>query len=228
MKRILVIEDEIKVAQALKQGLVEEGYAASVAFTGEEGFFLVTTEIFDVVILDLMLPGRNGLEILEALRRQDKRTLVLILSACDTLEDRVIGLDSGADDYMVKPFAVSELLARIRVLLRRERANETLFLQYSDIMVNLATREVVRGGKSINLTSKEFEVLSCLIRNYERFVTREMLAREVWKETMRATPIDNVIDVHVARLRKKIDREGLEKLIYTIRGVGFILKREEI
>ncbi len=225
MKRILVIEDEVKVAQALKQGLEEEGYTARVATTGEEGFFLVTTEAFDVVILDLMLPGRSGLEVLEALRRRDERTLVLILTACDAVEERIYGLDSGADDYMVKPFAVSELLARIRVLLRRERGDQAFRLQVADLEVDLVAREVVRDGQPIDLTSKEFDLLAYLMRHQGRFVTREMIARDVWKETTRATPLDNVIDVHVARLRKKIDKDAVEKLIHTIRGVGFIMKR---
>ena len=227
MKRILVIEDEIKVAQALKQGLEEEGYSASVATTGEEGYFLVTTDGFDVVILDLMLPGRSGLEILEALRRRDDRTLVLILTACDALHDRILGLDSGADDYMVKPFAVTELLARIRVLLRRERVDQVFRLQVADLEVDLVAREVERAGIRIDLTSKEFDLLAYLMRNQGRFVTRDMIAREVWHETTRATPLDNVIDVHVARLRKKIDMEAYEKLIHTVRGVGFTMKREK-
>ena len=227
MKRILIIEDEIKVAQALKQGLEEEGYCASLATTGEEGFFLVTTEVFDVVILDLMLPGRSGLEVLEALRRRDDRTLVLILTACDALHDRILGLDSGADDYMVKPFAAAELLARIRVLLRRERVAQVFRMQVADLKVDLMAREVERAGQTIDLTSKEFDLLTYLMRNQGRFVTRDMIAREVWQETARATPLDNVIDVHVARLRKKIDKEMAEKLIHTVRGVGFMMKREK-
>jgi len=227
MKRILVIEDEIKVAQALKQGLEEEGYSASVATTGEEGFFLLTTDVFDVIILDLMLPGRSGLEVLEALRRRDDRTLVLILTACDALHERILGLDSGADDYMVKPFAVTELLARIRVLLRRERVDQVFRLQVADLEVDLVAREVERSGHSIDLTSKEFDLLAYLMRNQGRFVTRDMIAREVWQETTRATPLDNVIDVHLARLRKKIDKETSEKLIHTVRGIGFIMKREK-
>ena len=227
MKRILVIEDEIKVAQALKQGLEEEGYSASVATTGEEGFFLLTTDVFDVIILDLMLPGRSGLEVLEALRRRDDRTLVLILTACDALNERILGLDSGADDYMVKPFAVTELLARIRVLLRRERVDQVFRLQVADLEMDLVAREVERSGHSIDLTSKEFDLLAYLMRNQGRFVTRDMIAREVWQETTRATPLDNVIDVHLARLRKKIDKETGEKLIHTVRGIGFIMKREK-
>jgi DNA-binding response OmpR family regulator len=197
------------------------------ATTGEEGFFLVTTEGFDVVILDLMLPGRSGLEILEALRRRDERTLVLILTARDALEDRLTGLDGGADDYMVKPFAVSELLARIRVLLRRDRSEPAFRLQLADLEVDLVAREVFRSGENIALTAREFDLLAYLMRHQGRFVTREMIARDVWKETGRATPLDNVIDVHLARLRKKIDKDAREKLVHTIRGVGFIIRQEE-
>lgn len=227
MKRILVIEDEIKIVQALKQVLGEEGYAVTTAVTGEEGFFLASTEAFDVVVLDLMLPGRSGLEILDALRRRDERTLVLILTALDTVDDRIQGLDRGGDDYMVKPFAIGELLARIRVLLRRGRADQTFHLQFADLELDLVAREVHLGGAPIELTSREFDLLSYLMRNQGRFVTRDMIARDVWKETVRATPLDNVIDVHVARLRKKVDQNTNEKLIHTIRGVGFIMKREE-
>lgn len=227
MNRILIIEDESKVAQALTEALSEEGYAVTAAESGEEGFFLASTEIFEVVVLDLMLPGRSGLEILEALRQRDEQTLVLILTARDAVEDRILGLDSGADDYMVKPFAISELLARIRVLLRRGRAERTFRLQLADLEVDLVAREVRRGGQPIELTSKEFDLLAYLMRHQGRFVSREMIARDVWLETTRATPLDNVIDVHVMRLRKKIDREADEKLIHTIRGVGFVMRREE-
>ena len=188
MKRILVVEDETKVVQALKQALEEEGYAVSAAMSGEDGFFLATTEAFDVVILDLMLPGRSGLEILEALRRNDEHTLVLILTARDTVEDRVLGLDVGADDYMVKPFAISELLARIRVLLRRGRTEQLFHLQLADLALDLVAREARRGEQLIDLTAREFDLLAYLLRHQGRFVSREMIARDVWKETTRATP----------------------------------------
>jgi len=227
MYKILIIEDEIKIAHSLQQVLEGEGYAVSIAVTGEEGFFLINTEVFDVVILDIMLPGRSGLEILEALRRRDNQTLVLILTARDALEDRISGLDSGADDYMVKPFATSELLARIRVLLRRGRSEQVFQLQFADLSLDLVAREARRGGNSLDLTAKEFDLLAYLLRHQGRFITRSMIARDIWQETTRATPMDNVIDVHMARLRRKIDKDCSEKLIHTIRGVGFIMKREE-
>ncbi len=226
MKKILVIEDDVKIAQSLRQGLETEGYDVMTAFSGEDGFFLISTENFDVVVLDLMLPGRSGLEILEALRRRDSQTLVLILSARDELEDRIIGLDSGADDYMVKPFAISELLARVRVLLRRGRADQVFHLQFADLELDLVTREAWKAGEPVDLTSREFDLLAFLMRHQGRFVTRDMIARDVWKEAARATPLDNVIDVHMARLRKKIDQDG-EKLIHTIRGVGFTIRADK-
>ncbi|HME98122.1 MAG TPA: response regulator transcription factor [Methylomirabilota bacterium] len=222
--RILVIEDEVKVARALKEGLESERYQVVVARNGEDGFFLANTETFDLVLLDLMLPGRAGLEILEACRRRDLQTPVLILTAKDAVEDRVVGLDSGADDYMVKPFAFAELLARIRALLRRGRTDQVLRLKARDLEMDLVTHAVMRGGQVLDLTAREFELLEYLLRHQNQLVSREMLARDVWKETSRATPIDNVVDVHVARLRKKVDREFRTKLIHTVRGVGFTLR----
>lgn len=174
-----------------------------------------------------MLPGRSGLEILEVLRRRDKQTLVLILTARDTVEDRILGLDCGADDYMIKPFAVSELLARIRVLLRRGRSEQVFRLQFAGLDLDLVTREVHRDGQTLDLTAKEFDLLTYFVRHQGRFVTRGMIARDLWQETTRATPLDNVIDVHMARLRRKVDKDFPEKLLHTIRGVGFILKKKE-
>jgi DNA-binding response OmpR family regulator len=227
MHQILIVEDEIKIAHSLQQVLGAEGYAVSTAVTGEEGFFLINTEIFDIVILDIMLPGHSGLEILEALRRRDNQTLVLILTARDALEDRILGLDSGADDYMIKPFATSELLARIRVLLRRGRSEQIFQLQFAGLSLDLVTREAQRDGRPLELTTKEFDLLAYLLRHQGRFITRSMIARDLWQETIRATPMDNVIDVHMARLRRKVDKDFPEKIIHTIRGIGFIVKKEE-
>jgi DNA-binding response OmpR family regulator len=221
--RILVVEDEVKVARALKEGLESERYQVVVAATGEEGFFLANTETFDLVVLDLMLPGRAGLEILDVCRRRGLQTPVLILTAKDAVEDRVLGLDGGADDYMVKPFAFAELLARIRALLRRGRTDQVLRLKVLDLEMDLVTHTVTRGRHALDLTAREFELLEYLLRHQNQLVSREMLARDVWKETSRATPIDNVIDVHIARLRRKLDREFPIKLIHTVRGVGFTL-----
>jgi DNA-binding response OmpR family regulator len=224
--KILVIEDERKVALALQKGLESEHYDVQVALTGEEGFYLLCSREFDLVVLDLMLPGRDGMEILRTLRKSNARTPVLILTARDTLEDKILGLDLGADDYLVKPFAFPELTARIRALLRRGRGDEALKLKLADLEMDLIKRAVVRGKQAIPLTAMEFEILEYLLRNQGHVVTREMLAREVWKETERATPLDNVIDVHIGRLRKKIDEPFKGKLLHTVRGVGFILSEK--
>ncbi len=220
---ILVIEDEKKVAQAIKKGLEAEHYQVKLALSGEEGFFLLHSGPFDLVILDLMLPGRDGTEILRTLRRTDQATPVLILTARDALEDKILGLDLGADDYLVKPFAFPELTARIRALSRRGRGDPLTKLGVADLEMDLVKRTVARARQTIVLTAKEFDLLEFLLRNCEHVVTRDMLAREVWKETLRATPLDNVIDVHIGRLRRKVDDPFAVKLIHTLRGVGFIV-----
>jgi DNA-binding response OmpR family regulator len=221
---ILVVEDEVKVARALKEGLESENHRVKLAHSGEEGFYLLNTEAFDLVILDLMLPGRDGIEILTTLRKKDVHTPVLILTARDAVEDRVLGLDSGADDYLIKPFAFPELLARIRALLRRGRSDQVLRLRLADLEMDLVTHQASRSGQKLELTVREFELLEYLLRHQGHVVSREMLARDVWHETARATPLDNVIDVHIARLRRKVDDPFEKKLIHTLRGVGFILR----
>ena len=225
--RVLVVEDERKLAQVLVSALEAEHYDVVAAPTGDDGFFRASAEAFDLVILDLMLPGRNGLEILQTLRQRRLQTPVLILTARDGVEDRVLGLDLGADDYLVKPFALPELLARIRALLRRGRPSEVLRLKAADLEVDLVTRRAVRGERLLDLTVREFELLEYLLRHQGHLVSREMLAREVWKEPRRATPLDNVIDVQIARLRKKVDADTGQRLIHTVRGVGFVLKEGE-
>jgi two-component system, OmpR family, copper resistance phosphate regulon response regulator CusR len=225
--QILVVEDEPKVAGALKEGLEAEGYEITVAGTGEDGFFRASAHSFDLIILDVMLPGRSGIEVLSTLRRQGDRTPVLLLTAKDAIEDRVLGLDSGADDYLVKPFAFEELAARIRALLRRNRSESSGVLTIGTLEIDPDRRTVNRGGQRIELTAREYELLEYLARNHDRVVSREMLARDVWKETSRATPLDNVIDVHVARLRRKIDDAFPMKLLHTVRGVGFTISEEQ-
>ncbi len=221
--RILVVEDDPKVADALREGLSTERYDVVIARTGEEGFYYANAESFDMVLLDIMLPGKNGIEILKTLRKKNFKTPVLILTAKDALEDRIVGLDAGADDYLVKPFAFPELLARIRAVSRRGRTDTATKLSSADLDLDLLTRKVKRAGKTIELTVREFELLEYLLRNQGQLVSREMLATDVWKETSRATPLDNVIDVHIARLRKKVDQDFERKLIQTVRGVGFML-----
>lgn len=223
--RLLLIEDDDKTAHALREGLTREGFVVRTARTGEEGFFLLNTESFDLVVLDWMLPGRDGVEILKAVRARGTRTPVLLLTARDTIEDRVQGLESGADDYLVKPFAFPELLARLRSLLRRATV-EPLRRMVADLVVDFETRRAWRGARELTLTPREFDLLAYLARQPGQTVTREMLARDVWRETNRATPLDNVIDVHVAHLRRKVDDGQAMKLIHTIRGVGFVLRAE--
>jgi DNA-binding response OmpR family regulator len=225
--RILVVEDEQKVANALREGLEDERYEVVVERTGEGAFFRVNTESFDVILLDLNLPGRDGLEILQALRQRGMKTPVLVLTARDSLTDRVDGLDAGADDYLIKPFAFAELLARLRALVRRGRVAEAPRLAVADLEMDLVTRKVTRSGQPVELTVREFELLEFLMRYHGQVVSRETLARDVWKETARTTPLDNVIDVHIARLRRKVDVESVTKLIHTVRGVGFMLREGE-
>ena len=225
--RVLVVEDEQKVANALKEGLEGEQYDVVVERTGEDAFFRVNTETFDIILLDLGLPGRDGLAILSTLRQRGLKTPVLVLTARDSLPDRVQGLDSGADDYLVKPFAFAELLARLRALLRRGRVSEAPQLNVGDLHVDLITRKVSRAAHPVELTVREFELIEYLMRHQGQVVSRETLARDVWKETARTTPLDNVIDVHIARLRRKIDLEHAVKLIHTVRGVGFMLREGE-
>lgn len=225
--KILVVEDEPKIASVIKAGLEPQGFEVTLADTGEEGFFLAQSQVHDLVVLDLMLPGRDGLEILSAMRCCGIQTPVLILTARDTVEERVQGLECGADDYLVKPFAFPELTARIRALLRRGRVDQVVRLRLADLEMDLLTRRVTRGGQPVDLTAKEYELLEYLLRNKGRIVSREMLAHDVWGEQARASSLDNVIDVYINRLRKRVDQAASVKLIHTIRGVGFILREEE-
>jgi two-component system copper resistance phosphate regulon response regulator CusR len=223
---ILVVEDELKMAKALSEGLEADGYSVQAAHTGEEGFYLVQAQPFDLVILDVMLPGHDGFEILTTLRRRGVKTPVLLLTSRDAVEDRVRGLDAGADDYLVKPFAFPELLARTRALLRRNRTDVVQKFELADLTMDVVQRCVVRDGKAIDLTAREFELLGYFFANTGRVVSREMLARDIWKETARQTPLDNVIDAQMVRLRRKLDGQFERKLLHTVRGVGFILREE--
>ncbi len=227
MVRVLVVEDERKLAEVLASALEAERYDVVVAATGEEGFYRASAELFDLVLLDLMLPKRSGLEILQTLRQRRIETPVLVLTARDGVDDRVQGLDLGADDYLVKPFALPELLARVRALLRRGRPSDVFRLKAADLELDVVARRVIRGDRFVELTGREFELLEYLLRHQGHLVSREMLARDVWKEPRRATPLDNVIDVQMARLRRKIDLDGAPRLIHTVRGVGFVLREGE-
>jgi two-component system copper resistance phosphate regulon response regulator CusR len=223
--RLLVVEDEPKVAAALRDVLVSEQYDVLVAGTGGEGFSRASTERFDAIVLDLMLPERDGMDILLSLRARGDMTPVLILTAKDTVDDRVRGLDSGADDYLVKPFAFTELVARVRALLRRGRGADLPHVRIGALDIDLRRREVTRDQVRLDLTPREFELLEYLVRHQDQPVSRDMLARDVWREAHRTT-LDNVIDVHIARLRKKVDAEFPSKLIHTVRGVGFMFRED--
>lgn len=222
--RILIIEDDAKVARAVQQGLILEGYEVRVASTGEDGFFLANRESFDLILLDVMLPGRDGLEVLTTLRSRQVVTPVLMLTARDAIEDRVAGLDAGADDYLIKPFAFPELLARIRALVRRGRPEHALRFKAADLELDVVTRSAARAGRSIELTGREYQLLEYLLRHQGQLVSREMIAADIWNEPNRGTPLDNVIDVHVGRLRRKVDQGFDTRLIHTVRGVGFTLR----
>ncbi len=225
--KILVVEDEHKLAMAIQQGLEANQHTVNVAHSGEDGFFLAQTQTFDLLVFDVMLPGRDGLEIVASLRRLGHRTPILLLTSKDGVDDRVAGLDSGADDYLVKPFALSELQAPGACIRAAERPDLGATLKLDDLELDRVRHTVVRAGKVLDLTAREFELLEYFMRQPDQVISREMLAREVWKESARHTPIDNLIDVHIARLRRKMDDPYQRKLLQTIRGVGFVLRLSE-
>ena len=219
MPRLLVVEDQKKLLASLQRGLEEEGYEVVAVATGEQGYYAATTEEIDAVVLDLMLPGRDGIKVLRDLRANGFDKPILILTAKDTVEDRVDGLDAGADDYLVKPFAFAELLARLRALLRRGVTGRETFLRADDLELDLLGRRVVRAGIELDLTKREFELLEYLLRHKNAIVTRDMIARDVWKDANGT--LTNSIDVYITLLRKKVERTGLRQLIHTVRGVGY-------
>jgi DNA-binding response OmpR family regulator len=222
MPRVLIVEDQKRLLNNLQRGLEEKGYEVITATSGEQGYYVATTEPVDGIILDLMLPGRDGIRVLRDLRAKGFSRPVLILTARDALEDKVLGLDTGADDYLVKPFAFAELLARLRALLRRDTTGRDLLLRADDLEVDLLARRVVRGGVELDLTKREYELLEYLLRHKNSAVTREMISRDVWKDVT-GVP-NNAIDVYVTMLRKKIERPSSRQLIHTLRGVGYALR----
>jgi len=221
--RILVIEDEQKVAGFIRNGLEQEGYAVDVVYDGEEGTYQAENFDYDAVILDLMLPRVPGLQVLKKIRTRNLTVPVLILTAKGTVDEKAAGLDAGASDYLVKPFAFAELSARIRVLLRRG-AQESTTLRLADLEMNTASRTVIRAGSKIDLKLKEFSLLEFLLRNARRTVTRTMIIEHVWD--IHFDSVSNVVDVHINTLRNKIDRGFSPPLIHTIRGVGYVLTDE--
>ena len=220
--RILIVEDEKKVAAFIKKGLEEETYAVDIASDGEEGLHLGEQNPYDLIILDLMLPKINGLDILSHLRAKKIETPILLLTATDSVEDKVEGLNQGADDYLTKPFAFSELLARIRVLLRRGKTETKTTLEIADLTLDLVSHKVNRGNEEIELTGKEYSLLEYFMRNQEKVLTRTMIAEHVWDYNF--DTFTNVIDVYVNHLRKKIDKNFPAKLLHTLRGVGYVMK----
>jgi two-component system, OmpR family, copper resistance phosphate regulon response regulator CusR len=222
MARVLIVEDQKKLLQSLRRGLEEEGYDVITATTGEEGYYLATTGSPDAIVLDLMLPGRDGLKVLRDLRSQGFTKPVLILTARDTVDDRVAGLDGGADDYLVKPFAFAELLARLRALLRRDVSGRELTLRVDNLEIDLLSRRVIRGGVELDLTRREYELLEFLLRHKNETVTRDMIGREVWKET--SGSLTNTIDVYINALRRKVEHPEQRQLIHTVRGVGYAVR----
>jgi len=223
MPRILVVEDEPKTRRSIAEALQLEGWICAEAERDREMIALLEQQPFDLVVLDWMLPGREGLELLQQMRARGVQTPVLMLTARDGIDDRVIGLESGADDYLVKPFALAELIARCRALLRRPIANFNEFLRCGDLQLDTRARKAVRNSEEIPLTPREVDILEYLLRYQGQIVTREMLERDVWKQAHRLTSLDNVIDVQIMRLRRKIDGEATTKFIHTLRGVGYRL-----
>ena len=220
--RILVIEDEKKIADFIKRGLKEEGYAVDIAYDGEEGYFLAKTNEYDLIVLDIMLPKMDGISLCRKSREENINTPVLMLTARGAVKDKVSGLDAGADDYLTKPFAFEEFLARIRALLRKKDLPETTKLIIEDLELNLLTHRVTRADKEIPLTGREYALLEYLMRNAGTIITRTMISEHVWDVNF--DTFTNVIDVYINYLRNKIDHGRKKKLIHTLRGRGYILK----
>jgi len=220
--RILVVDDDRRLCAVIKRGFLEEGYAVDLAYDGEEGEYLAEVNPYDLVILDIMLPNKDGIEVCRELRAKKINTPILMLTAKDTVEDRVRGLDTGADDYLVKPFAFNELLARVRALLRREGISRSPELRVGDLILNGLTRQVWRAQRPIELTTKEYVILEYFMYHPNVVVTRTMIEEHAWDYNFDS--LSNLVDVYIRRLRRKIDNEGEDSLIETLRGAGYRLK----
>jgi len=222
--RILVVEDEKKVASFIKRGLEEENFTVDMAYDGEEGLFMAESNPYDLILMDIMLPKMDGLAVIKALRGKGVNSPVLCLTAKDTVDDIVSGLNSGSDDYLTKPFAFAELVARVRALLRRGTQDRGAEIRFADLRLDPVAHKVWRGGREIELTAKEYALLEYFMRNPNQILTRTMIAEHVWDYTFDS--FTNIIDVYVNYLRKKIDRDFDKKLIHTVRGIGYVLKEE--
>jgi DNA-binding response OmpR family regulator len=220
--RILVVDDDRRLCGIIKRGLLEEAYAADVAYDGEEGEYMADVNSYDLIILDIMMPKKDGIEMCKELRAKGINTPILMLTARDAVEDRVRGLDAGADDYMVKPFSFNELLARVRALLRREAITKSPEIKLGDLVLNTLTREVRRGDRVIELTTKEYVILEYFMRHPNVVVTRTMLEEHAWDYDFDS--MSNLIDVYIRRLRRKLDEENGESILQTVRGAGYRLK----
>jgi heavy metal response regulator len=223
--RILLIEDETKIAGFIQRGLKEQKFAVDVAHNGEEGLFLAEINPYDLILLDIMLPKVDGFSICKQLRAKRNSTPILMLTARDAVHDKISGLNAGADDYLSKPFAFGELLARVRALLRRPQEKQPSHLKFADLELDTLTHEIKRAGKPISLTSKEYTLLEYLMVHAGEIVTRTMISEHVWEENFHS--LSNVIDVHIKYLRDKIDKGFKKKLLHTIRGTGYILKEAD-
>ncbi len=222
--RILVVEDEKKVGNFIRKGLEEESYAVDLALDGQSGFDLAGTTTYDLLILDLMLPKKDGFQVLKELRAKKIETPVLILTARDQIDDKVKGLDLGADDYLAKPFAFTELLARVRALLRRSNTSRAAMLRVGDLQLDPVTREVKRSERKIDLTAKEYALLEFFMRNKEKVLTRTIISEHVWD--INFDSMTNIVDVYVNHLRNKIEEPEKKRLLHTIRGVGYVMREE--
>ncbi len=220
--RVLVVDDDRRLCNIVRRGLVEEAYAVDVAYDGEEGEYMAEVSPYDLIILDIMMPKKDGIQVCEELRARRINTPILMLTAKDTVDDRVRGLDAGADDYMVKPFSFNELLARARALMRRESMTKSPELEVGDLVLNTQTREVRRGDRTIELTTKEYVILEYFMRHPNAVVTRTMLEEHAWDYDFDS--VSNLVDVYIRRLRRKLDDDERESLLQTVRGAGYRLK----
>jgi len=222
--RILVVDDDVRLCSVIARGLTEEGYAVDVAYDGEEGQYLAEVNAYDLVILDIMMPKADGVAVCRHLREGNNNSTILMLTAKDSIPDRVLGLDAGADDYLIKPFAFDELVARVRALTRRSAPTRSTELPLGDLTLNTVTRRLQRGASPVELTTKEYAVLEYFMRNPDAVITRGMIEEHAWNNDFDS--VSNLVDVYIRRLRSKIDRDGVPSVIETVRGTGYRMRSQ--